>query len=51
MAMAMYMCGVGVGMIAAVTGKQEKTVEQEDKSVDLDWDRRGNEVVHCFSHR
>ena len=28
MAMAMYMCGVGVGMIAAVTGKQEKTVER-----------------------
>ena len=28
MAMAMYMCGVGVAMIADVTGKQEKTVER-----------------------
>ena len=37
MAMAMYMCGVGVGMIAAVTGKQEKTVGR--------WIRRI--VPHC----
>jgi IS1 family transposase len=28
MAMAMYMCGVSVAMIADVTGKQEKTVER-----------------------
>jgi IS1 family transposase len=28
MAIAMYMCGVGVAMIADVTGKQEKTVER-----------------------
>nr|CBH37152.1 hypothetical protein BSM_06290 [uncultured archaeon] len=37
MAMAMYMRGVGVGMIVAVTGKQEKTVGQ--------WIRRI--VPHC----
>ena len=29
----------------------ELSVEKEDKSVDFDWDLRGNEVVHCFSHR
>ena len=28
MAIAMYMCSVGVAMIADVTGKQEKTVER-----------------------
>ena len=27
------------------------SVVKEDKSVDLDWDRHGNEVVHCFSRR
>jgi len=29
----------------------ELSVEKVDKSVDLDWYRRGNEVVHWFSHR
>jgi len=29
----------------------ELSVEKEDKSVDLDGDRRGNEAVHCFSDR
>jgi transposase-like protein len=28
LAMTLYMCGVGVGVIADVTGKQEKTVER-----------------------